>query len=100
MRSRSQQLAVERAAKVRAFVDNFKINAGCNRCGYAEHPVALHFNHLDPSDKVMSVSKLASKGVMKNVVAEMEKCEVLCANCHAIHTYANKHHIDAAKGEE
>jgi hypothetical protein len=100
MRSRAQQLAVERAAKVRAFVDNFKINAGCNRCGYAEHPVALHFNHLDPLDKVMSVSKLASKGVIKNVVSEMEKCEVLCANCHAIHTYANKHHIDVAKGEE
>lgn len=92
MKSRARQTALIRAAVAKAHVDKLKMDRGCSRCGYNEHPVALHFNHTDPSTKTMSVSKLVQKGAMEAILREIEKCEILCANCHAIHTFANKQH--------
>jgi len=92
-RTRQRQLEVVRTSRAKAYVDNYKMNTGCDRCGYADHPVALQMNHLDPSTKTNSVSILVKKGVMETIKKELAKCEVLCANCHSIHTYANRHHI-------
>jgi hypothetical protein len=94
MRTRQRQLEVVRAARAKAYVDHYKMSNGCCRCGYAEHPVALHFNHINPEDKHKSVSQLVKKGVMTHIIAEIEKCEILCANCHSVHTFANKHHME------
>jgi len=91
-RTRARQLEVVRVARAKAFVDNYKMNQGCNRCGFAEHPVALQMNHIDPSTKFKNVSELVKKGVIDTIKTELSKCEVLCANCHAVHTYANQHH--------
>jgi hypothetical protein len=93
MRTRPRQLEVVRVALAKAYVDNYKMNKGCSRCGFNEHPVALEFNHIEPSQKVKTVSQLVKKGVIKNIKAEIEKCHILCSNCHRIHTYANKHHM-------
>ena len=30
---------------------------------------------------------------LKNIKNEIRKCEILCANCHAIHSIENKHHL-------
>ncbi len=98
MRTRLRQLEVVRVALAKAYVDNYKVNKGCSRCGFNEHPVALEFNHIDPSKKSKSVSQLVKKGVMKNINNEIEKCQVLCSNCHRIHTYANKHHMNLSEG--
>ena len=94
MRTRQRQLEVVRVAKAKAHVDLYKMMQGCSRCGYSEHPTALHLNHIDPSTKTKSVSELVKKGVMAHIHTEIEKCEVLCANCHAVHTYANRHHME------
>jgi hypothetical protein len=96
MRTRQRQLEVVRVAKAKAYVDLYKMMQGCSRCGYAEHPTALHLNHIDPDTKTKSVSELVKKGVMAHIHTEIEKCEVLCANCHAVHTYANRHHMETA----
>jgi hypothetical protein len=90
VRSKTRQGALVRAAVVRAHVDQIKMNKGCVRCGYNEHPIALHFNHIHPCTKDKTVSKLVQKGALATVLREIEKCEILCANCHAIHTFANK----------
>ena len=63
---------------------------GCRECGYKKHPAALHFNHLDQEIKYKDVSKIQSWVKLKR---EIRKCEILCANCHAIHTVENKHHL-------
>ena len=98
MRTRQRQLEVVRVALAKAYVDNYKMNKGCARCGFNEHPVALEFDHIDPSKKSKTVSQLVKKGVMKNIISEIEKCQVLCSNCHRIHTYANRHHINISEG--
>lgn len=68
---------------------------GCVVCGYKEHHVALHYNHIDPSTKVRNVSRAAS---VKAVKEEIEKCEVLCANCHAVKSLEEKHHFNSPVG--
>jgi hypothetical protein len=96
MKSKTQQTANVRAAVAKAHVDKIKMDKGCSRCGYKEHPVALHFNHIHPCTKDRSVSKLVQKGSMEPILREIAKCEILCANCHAIHTFANKHYLSPA----
>jgi len=79
--------------KKRAFINNYKLSLGCRICGYKEHPVALELNHIDPLTKSFQIAQALASYSMEKIKAELEKCEVLCANCHQIHTYENKHHL-------
>ena len=55
---------------------------GCNRCGYNKNYSALCFHHL--RDKSFSLdSRNIGNRSMKSLLEELEKCELLCANCHA-----------------
>jgi hypothetical protein len=51
-----------------------------------DDPVVLDFDHT--RDKVHHVSDLTSRGRWSKLLAEIEKCRVLCANCHRRHTAA------------
>ena len=66
--------------------DTFKRTLKCTHCG-ENHPATLDFHHVDPSKKESVVSELVSKGCYKAAKLEVEKCIVLCANCHRIHHY-------------
>ena len=60
-----------------------KQESGCVVCGYDTSAKALHFHHTDPAAKWMNVSTLIGSACSpKSMLAETEKCEVLCANCH------------------
>lgn len=55
----------------------------CIICGYRRHGGALHFHHVDPSQKRLTIS---ANGVALSVAAlreEAAKCVPLCSNCHA-----------------
>lgn len=61
----------------------------CVRCGYCKCPSVLEFNHKDPSTKEFPISsRLVS---LKKYKIELEKCELLCSNCHREHHYANEY---------
>jgi hypothetical protein len=55
------------------------------QCGESR-PAALTFHHRDREAKVGNVSDLASVGSYQKMVAEIEKCDVMCWNCHMILT--------------
>ena len=67
----------------------FKCTLKCTKCGYA-HPAALDFHHTDPTTKEGNVHRYAASGQYKRAFAEVEKCIVLCANCHRILHYEEK----------
>jgi hypothetical protein len=67
-----------RANQIREWLRSYKQERGCRVCGERE-PVALDFHHQD-EQKEFNLSDIG-KG-MKNVQREVEKCVVLCANCH------------------
>lgn len=62
--------------KLVAYIRAHKIK--CERCG-EDHPAVLDFHHVDPSTKELTVAQATSR---KKVALEVEKCIVLCSNCH------------------
>ena len=63
-----------------------KLERGCAICGYRESPFALDFHHKNgKDDKEFVVSKLW-KYPWSLILEEVQKCDVLCANCHRVVT--------------
>lgn len=54
----------------------------CQRCGYNKNKVALHFHHLDPSEKDFGLGGHHGKS-WESIKLELDKCVCLCANCHS-----------------
>lgn len=81
---------------VRSIVNRIKTDRGCAYCGYNAYACALQFDHLDPatkyrtrSGKLVHLSDMVKGGRygIETILAEIAKCRVLCANCHAVHTH-------------
>lgn len=53
----------------------------CIKCG-ENHPAALDFHHTDPTYKEGSIGTVASRWSRNRLEKELEKCVVLCSNCH------------------
>lgn len=73
-----------RAANAKRLSD-YKLEQGCNDCGYAAHPAALEFDHLPEYEKEFTISAKTSYN-WGRLQSEIDKCEVVCANCHAVRT--------------
>jgi hypothetical protein len=77
----SSDYKVERLRKIKQQAVDYK-GGKCERCEYDKYIGALEFHHLDPSQKDFSLSrsnKLVFNELVKN---ELDKCILLCANCH------------------
>jgi hypothetical protein len=74
--------------KNRKLWNELKSKLQCYRCGFS-HPAALDFHHETRSNH-KSVYRLASSGLYKQAIREIQKCSVLCANCHRITHYEEK----------
>ena len=60
------------------------LNGGCcSICGYSGNYAALEFHHTAPTNKVFNLDlRSLSNRAWSVVVAESEKCELVCSNCH------------------
>ncbi len=87
-RVRWKKNAIDNRRKRKILFKDFKSNLKCNRCPES-HPATLQFHHRDPKEKEFSVSTALSRGWgLDRIKNEIEKCEVLCANCHSKHHWA------------
>lgn len=68
-------------ASFQRFLRALKETCGCVDCGISDIRV-LQFDHTRDKQK-----KIATLLKIKYAVDELEKCEVVCANCHAIRTW-------------
>lgn len=60
----------------------------CQDCGGVFHPWVMEFDHREGTTKVLEVANLVSHGCTdERLRAEIEKCDVVCANCHRMRTY-------------
>jgi transposase-like protein len=55
----------------------------CVLCGYDRHRGALQFHHVDPADKAFALSTQGLARSLSKARAEVAKCILVCANCHA-----------------
>jgi hypothetical protein len=57
----------------------------CVDCGEPD-PVVLQFDHRDRGSKVGYIAHLLVRKPWSTVLREIEKCDVVCANCHRLRT--------------
>lgn len=62
----------------------------CSHCPEND-PLVLEFDHL--RDKKGNISNLVNQGNWNIVLQEIEKCQLLCANCHNRKTAKEKNHL-------
>lgn len=74
------------------FINNIKLdNRSCVLCERKTAPDNLHgfdFDHIDRSTKVDNISAMVQnyKCSIKELEEELNKCRLLCRNCHKVHT--------------
>lgn len=94
--------SLQRRARLREWLAEYKRDAGgCRRCD-ASDPRAIDFHHPDPDEKERAVNEMVTMGYSKtDIRAEVERCRLLCANCHAREHYgdAPRSGSDATKTE-
>lgn len=69
-------------------IEYFKTHP-CVDCGESD-PVVLQFDHTNPLVKRASVSRLIDSSYWENVLKEIDKCVVRCANCHTRRTASQR----------
>lgn len=72
--------------QTRAKLVEYLSNKYCVKCGIKDIRV-LEFDHMDPSIKSFGISSAITGTYSWNkILQEIEKCQILCANCHKIKT--------------
>ena len=58
----------------------------CMDCGVEYPHYVMDFDHRDPSTKFKTIARMVGYS-LKRVQEEIDKCDVVCANCHRIRTH-------------
>lgn len=72
----------------RAVITKIKMDRGCADCGYRGHHAALQYDHLPGVEKLFEIGRCPRP--IPELLEEIAKCEVVCANCHSIRTYERR----------
>ncbi len=85
--------AEKRRQDVSGWINEIKTESGCTICNESRY-WCLDFHHPN-DDKRSAVSTMISGGLAKKtILEEVEKCEIVCKNCHA-----DIHHSDMGELE-
>lgn len=70
-----------RRAKLKSMSLEYK-GGKCSRCSYSKCLSALEFHHLEPEHKDFSLSSDGHTRSWDEIKNELDKCILVCANCH------------------
>jgi len=93
-KERQLPLAMKRTRKARLLkrkhVDSLK-KVPCYDCGIKHPPIVMDFDHREPNDKIVEVAKaVVANWSLDRILDEVEKCDIVCSNCHRLRTYKDK----------
>ena len=84
--TRSHNRRVAYRIEVRGWLWELK-SQPCTDCGRKHHPCQVDFDHVR-GKKEFDISRAASAQYSReSIEVELEKCEVVCSNCHRLRTY-------------
>ena len=73
--------------KIKSYILDYLNDHPCVDCGECD-PIVLEFDHKENSGKLFNIGAANTQNYsLKKVIAEIEKCDVRCANCHRRKTY-------------
>jgi hypothetical protein len=79
-------------AKKRVKFDLLKEGKPCADCGASYPPYVMDWDHRDKGQKCFGIAAaLGSNTPWPAVLLEVAKCDLVCANCHRIRTWAQGH---------
>jgi hypothetical protein len=86
-RTKSLQESRRRYEEFVRKIQSLKNGKSCVKCGYNKHPEILHYHHRDGSKKDFIISEAINlkSSIIKNpeiLQQEIDKCDLLCPNCH------------------
>ena len=84
-----QKYSKKRKVSRRSLIALYKLIVGCMDCGYKEHSEALDFDHRPGVEKKFNLSRGYTLP-LEEIIAEIEKCDVVCANCHRVRTASRR----------
>jgi hypothetical protein len=84
LRSKHRRFSKEFRAKRKKFVDDLKNNP-CKDCNNKFPSYVMQFDHL--KDKKFEISRALTSYSIEEILKEISKCDLVCANCHAIRTF-------------
>lgn len=85
---RLSQIRRWRQNRTEEFNNRYKSHP-CADCRQIYHPAAMQFDHL--GDKKFNLGDMKTQLSWEELDKEIEKCELVCANCHAVRTWKRKH---------
>ena len=56
----------------------------CVECSGSFHPIQMDFHHRNGEEKLFPLGNSISKYGRDRILAEIAKCDLLCANCHRL----------------
>jgi hypothetical protein len=81
-KSCASRYAIERSRALKLECVAYK-GGKCQKCGYNKYAGALDFHHRNPKEKDFVICKRLRNNTLNNVLKrELDKCDLLCANCH------------------
>ena len=84
---RKREISKARRKKILAYIKSIALERWCCICWYNKHIAALQFHHRNQLSKKDAVSELIRKWYsLDKIKEEIDKCDVVCANCHLIIT--------------
>lgn len=89
--TRKQKISLmvsERRRKLKDMAIEYK-GGKCEKCGYNKCNGALEFHHLNPEEKDFSISSSGTTKSFERIKIEIDKCILVCANCHREIHYLN-----------
>jgi hypothetical protein len=86
-KNKINQKCMKRYYERKLLIDKIALHYNCmnSNCGWniIYRPSQLDFHHLDQNNKDINVSQITCCSI-KKIVTEINKCVVLCRNCHAL----------------
>lgn len=78
---------IKRRKVLLEFVNSLKTKP-CMDCGQRYPSYVMDFDHREPKLKISTISKIIRDMWSKDrILSEIEKCDLICANCHRIRTH-------------
>ena len=76
--------------KKKDWITQYKLeNSVCTDCGISYPPHILDFDHL--KDKKFGIARAHRSHGLDEIKAEIEKCEIVCSNCHRARTWERQY---------
>jgi DNA-binding MarR family transcriptional regulator len=80
----------DKRSSKRKLIQELKSGKSCLDCGHEYPHFIMDFDHRPDEQKLFEISKAANSRSIEQILIEVNKCDLVCANCHRYRTWNRK----------